>query len=154
MQGVTQAVTPKTACTFSNPLCAWQSRYVFGAAERGGTVYYLGGLDANDPTYPLSGSQLETFDVATMSPRVLQTFDDPQLNTSRYRQQMAFWAKDKLVMAGGQHDDINGASARTLNVVVLDLNTRRWKLRRGFKQSNGGAEIFPDSERTWSSHTF
>lgn len=78
---------------------------MLGAAVVNGSAYFSGGLDANDPTYPLTGSELEVVDLDTLSPRVLQTAPDEALGTARYRQQMAFWRGDQLVMVGGQQDN-------------------------------------------------
>lgn len=139
-QTLCAAITPKEACDFRDPLCSWRDRYMFGGAAIGGAVYYLGGLDANDPTYPINGSELETFDMVTSSPRTLQTVPSLSLNTSRYRQQMAPWGANKIVMVGGQFDDINGASEKTMSLVVLDLTSREWTLKRGFWQNNEGEE--------------
>jgi hypothetical protein len=133
------ALAPKSACDYRDPLCALASRYQFGGAVIGDTAFFSGGLDANDPTYPLAGSQLEAVDVATLAPHIVQTVPDAAINTTRYRQQLVPWRGDRLVMVGGQFDDRNGLSQKTLSLVVLDMATREWALRREFWQKNGGA---------------
>jgi hypothetical protein len=128
-----------TACGLRDPLCSLKPRYLFGAAVIGNTAYYAGGLDANDPTYPEGDSDLEAVDVSTLAPRVLQTQPNAELNTSRYRQQLVAYGNDSLIAVGGQCDDSNGASVKTMSMIVLDLATGQWRLRRQFRQSNGGA---------------
>jgi hypothetical protein len=105
------------------------------------TAYYSGGLDANAPTYPLSGSYLEAVDINTLAPLTLQTVPDAQLNTSRYRHQLAPWGDDRIIMVGGQCDDRNGASVKAMTMVTLDLATRTWQLKRSFWQGNGGEPL-------------
>jgi hypothetical protein len=139
--GCAQALTPKVACDFQDPLCSLKARFIFGAAVINNTAYYSGGLDANAPTYPLSGSYLEAVDINTLAPRTLQTVPDAQLNTSRYRQQLAPWGDDRIVMVGGQFDDRNGASVKTMTMVTLDLASREWQLKRSFWQGNGGEPL-------------
>jgi len=135
---VTHAITPKEACDYRNRLCALRDRYMFGAAVIGNTAYFNGGLNTSDPTFPVRGSELEAFDLATGTPLVLQTLPNGKINTTRYRQQLVPWGNDKLIMVGGQFDDKNGASKKTMSMIVLDLATREWTARRQFWQSNGG----------------
>ncbi len=137
-QRTAHAITPKEACDYRDRLCALQERFAFGAAVVGDTAYFSGGLNTSAPTYPVPGSQLEAFDIPTATPLVLQTLPDAALNTTRYRQQLVPWGDDKLIMVGGQFDDQNGASKKTMSMIVLDLATRAWSLRREFWQSNGG----------------
>lgn len=138
-QRTARAITPKEACDYRDRLCALQERYAFGAAVVGDTAYFSGGLNTSAPTYPVPGSQLEAFDIPTATPLALQTLPDAALNTTRYRQQLVPWGGGKLIMVGGQFDDQNGASKKAMSMIVLDLATRAWSLRREFWQSNGGA---------------
>jgi hypothetical protein len=138
-QVAARALTPKVACDFRDRLCPFRARYMFGAAALNGTVFVTGGLNSNDPTYPVPGSDLEAFDLATTSPALLPTVPSKPLNTTRYRQQLVPWGADKLLMVGGQFDDKNGASQKTMSMIVLDLGTREWSLRRQFWQNNEGA---------------
>ncbi|KIZ04406.1 hypothetical protein MNEG_3553 [Monoraphidium neglectum] len=110
---------------------------MFGAAVINNTAYYSGGLDANNPTYPPSGSFLEAVDLGTLAPRTLPTVPDAQLNTSRYRQQLAPWGDDRIIMVGGQFDDRNGVSQKAMTMVTLDVANRTWQLKRSFWQGNG-----------------
>lgn len=87
---------------------------------------------------PPPGAGLEAIGVSSLAPRTLQAAPEPALNTTRYKQQLLPWRGDKLVMVGGQFDDRNGASQKTMSMVVLDLSSREWSLRREFTQHNGG----------------
>lgn len=140
-----RGLAPKVACGFRDPLCSLKSRFEFGSAVVGNTVYYSGGLDANNPTYPLPGSYLETIDLGggAFAPRVLQAVPDAALNTSRYRHQLAPWRDGKIAVVGGQFDDRNGASQKCMSLIVLDLATREYELRRSFWQTNKGAPRLP-----------
>ncbi|GBF89398.1 hypothetical protein Rsub_01970 [Raphidocelis subcapitata] len=130
------ALAPKVACDFRDPLCSLRARYAAGCATLGGRAICAGGLDVNAPTYPVQGPELEAIDVASLSPHVLQAAPDAALNTTRYRQQLLAWGDGKLLMVGGQFDDANGSSQKTMSMVVFDLAARGWSLLRQFWQSN------------------
>jgi hypothetical protein len=132
------ALAPKVACDFRDPLCSLRARYAAGCAVLGGRAVCAGGLDANAPTYPLQGPELEAVDVAGLSPHVLQAAPDAALNTTRYRQQLLAWGDGRLLMVGGQFDDANGSSQKTMSMVVFDLAARGWSLLQQFWQSNQG----------------
>ena len=103
----------------------------------GGQVYYHGGLDANDPTRPLTDPMLEMVDLDTMMPYVLPVSADSRKSSTRYNHVLATW-DDNLVMLGGQVDDHNGQSKQVLDVLLMDPNDRRWILKRKFTQQTQG----------------
>jgi hypothetical protein len=74
-------------------------------------------------------------------PSCVQVESNPELNTTRYNHFLAVW-KDQLLAVAGQVDDGNGKSDQVLNVLVLDLNTRRWRAIKNFTTPNGAGECY------------
>eukprot|EP00883_Tetradesmus_obliquus_P003960 jgi/Sobl393_1/14275/SZX72377.1 len=128
----------KYACDYSNRLCQWNARYMFGSTVLGDKVFFNGGILSNDATTPVNGSAFEVLDLRTLSPYIMQVEDNANLTSSRYRHQLVTWG-DKILAVGGQRDDSYGASQQVINVIALDLNTRQWSLVKQFKQPGGKA---------------
>eukprot|EP00879_Flechtneria_rotunda_P012921 GHRR01013494.1.p1 GENE.GHRR01013494.1~~GHRR01013494.1.p1 ORF type:complete len:1269 (+),score=413.90 GHRR01013494.1:1918-5724(+) len=134
------AASSKYACDYSNRLCQWNARYMFGATVIGDKAFFNGGLMSDDASTPVNGSAFEVIDLNSRSPFVIQVQSNETLVTSRYRHQLVAW-RDTVLMVGGQRDDSNGASQKVISVIGLDLNTRNWRLLKQFHQPGYQSEI-------------
>eukprot|EP00878_Enallax_costatus_P025166 GHUV01026895.1.p1 GENE.GHUV01026895.1~~GHUV01026895.1.p1 ORF type:complete len:195 (+),score=33.29 GHUV01026895.1:122-706(+) len=136
---ISASAPSKYACDYSNRLCEWKARYMFGATVLDDKAFFHGGILSNEATIPVNSSGFEVLDLKTMAPMIVQIDDkNNSVLSSRYRHQLAAW-KNTILAVGGQIDDDFGVSRHIINVLVLNLNQRLWEVKKQFIQRSGAS---------------